>query len=444
MSAADIMEELYRVPYDDFVRDASLTTFFRKGVVDGGGGKTAPRCYPRASFQQLCAAFAQSFDVTLSLLEMEGEVKTLTVFNRGAGDKKRLVMFRAPQNLIALSRTPRSITREVEYDPGPPLDDEEDEEGEDEEGMDAQDVPDENWAAPAKRYKTAAELVKNVVYRGGSLDVSGLPSGDLVVKLADRYEVDTLHQVCCFGVDKKVVFRQGIIYRQTSVLHVPGGFGAAMEHGGAADVYLLTSDNAVIKKINLYRALRDLLTNAEWSVDLDRYVQNFRATSYAGGECLYTYARPDKNMVEYTDGFDSVAESVYEMNMGTTLLSTPESPIISTPANALEVSKVAVVAARKEDKVKKMPERVVDAFYVFLLKAGVAAAVDELDPHDAFVNVNEINIKVLEADGSLNIDLSTFVTPGIEGEAVFLELVDWVEQKTGAIFPRPDTYITTQ
>jgi len=430
---------LYRVPYDDFVRNESLKAFFRKGVNDD---KTAPRCYPGASFYELCAAFAQSFDVTLFLLEMEDEAKTLTVFNRGAGDKKCLVMFRVPQNLIALSRTPRCIDREVDYEPI--TNEEEEEEEDEEESMDAQDLPDQNWAAPAKRYKTAADLVKNVVYIDGTLDVSELPSGDLVVKLADRYEINTLHQVCCFGVDKKVVFRQGVIYKQPSVLHVPGGFGTAMEHGGAADVYLLTGDNAVIKKINLYRALRNLLTKSEWSVDVDRYVQNFRATSYAGGECLYTYARPDKNMVEYTDGFDGSVESVHEMSMRNTLLSTPESPLISTPANALELSKVAVVAARKEDKVKKMPETVVDAFYVFLLKAGVTVDVDELDPHDAFVNVNEININAIETDGTLKIDLSTFVTPGIENEKIFLELVNWVEQKTGAIYPRPYTYIIKQ
>ncbi len=437
MAASAGMEELYRVPYDDFVRNESLKAFFRKGV--DMGGKTAPRCYPGATFHQLCAAFAQSFDVTLFLLEIEGDVKTLTVFNRG-DDKKRMTMFRTPQNLISLSRTPRSVTREVEYEPRPLNEQEEEEE---DLSMDAQDLPDENWAAPAKRYKTSSELVKNVRYQGGAIgDIGGLHSGDLLIKLSDKYEMDTLHQVCCFGVDKKVIFRQGVIYRQPSVLHVPGGFGTAMEHGGATDVYLLTSGNAVIKKINLYKALRDLVTAAEWSVDIDRFVQNFRATSYAGGECLYTYARPDKNMVEYTDGFDNVAESVYEMNMGSTVLSAPESPLIATPANVLEVSKIAVVAARKEEDVKKLPEKVVDAFYVFLLRAGVA--VDKIEPHDAFVNVNEINIKILEANGTLNIDLSTFVTPGVEGEDIFLEIVDWVEQKTGAIFPKPDIYITTQ
>ncbi|GFR99306.1 hypothetical protein ElyMa_004525100 [Elysia marginata] len=427
------VKQLYNVSYSPFVRDESVTTFFRKGAAKPA---EPPRCSPTATFHELCNEFADAFDVTLYLIENSIAV----VFNRGY---MPLVMVKTDSHLISLSEVPADM-REVEYTPklrdDGHLDDQPKSEN-DADGMQEDDDDDVDGIS-AKRYTSTTDvLVRNIAYIGGTMDDVKTNNADLVIVLESPYEMQSLHQVCCFSKNEKVIFDYGYIYGSPSVLHVPGGFATALAHRGAANVYLLTGVNTVLRKINLYESLHNLLKHATWEINVESYIRDFKAVSFAGGECLYTFTCPDKNMMLRTGSFETTLDEVHERNMNDIVLSaTTASPLLMTPAAALEMAKIAVCTENEEDDAD-LPQRVVNEFYVFLMKAGINVNDDDgstFDHYDAFVNVNNVNLAMVESVGNVTVDLDPFGQKGV------IKIVDWVDEGSGAIYPRSNMYLTRQ
>ena len=452
---------IFRVPYDQFTREDSLIAFFRKADVRDDQ-RLPPSRYAGNGFEDLCDAFSKEFELALYLISDDG---SRLVFNKSSN--RMMVMQKTPMELLALSGGVPAGREFSQYLDLPMdikegfLEGEEESEG----SMDTGEFTTQGWHFTKD---LGTKLLRNIKVEDFTTYVPGTrppnKPWDLFIKLNDNNIVEP-YQVCCFSEEAKVVFTGSCVLfkRPFPVLYVEGGLGVALIQKAAADLYVLDRNNRpVMNKLNLFRIISSMATRWEdsgvpgiFDSNIMTYgsitrgavqavAQNFRATSFGGGECLYTFSRPEKKMLEYTASLDEVVEMVDKKWLGY-VINDPASPLIMTVETLGIVAPALVEYAYKGGK--SVVEMVVEQFRGFLLKVGHKAEMradeEEDGYYDIFVNVNNINTRLRSTEGTLTVDTRPLqsVEKLIDEPLV---IVDWKEEKTGIIYPIPSVYFVTQ
>ncbi|RUS71498.1 hypothetical protein EGW08_020749 [Elysia chlorotica] len=290
-------------------------------------------------------------------------------------------------------------------------------------------------------------------------------SMDLVLRLPKD---NIPHQVCCFNSDAKMIFIEARLYRPKSsdvnILWISNGVATALSFGAAKYIYVLNENNGIVLHVNLYNAIQTCCNKIEFkgntlftSLDVLPYIQDFRATSYANGECLYTFVKPRMEMIECTTNLSDATDYLYEHIMENVVWSGPVMTLMR-PSSLYEICIGCAMLFEKQTN-ECIIKTIVEKFATFLVAANLynQSIFDNYGFEDGrsvaqnrtmerlyvlFSVANDINIKLSSENGNVqNFDMSC-IYPSLSNNNVTVTVVDWVEIESGVTFPTPPYIVT--